>query len=216
ATIKQMGNSPEFDEILTDGARKVEKRINDAVTFKPSAEEFADIQGLVKKLPKGDVIEDVNLKTQSITEALAETSKTIQRNPKLKEEVQAAIETFLKSSQGQDLTVEMVEKLNHGLRPDEGDDRQLYKKETLTKENAVFSSPEAAKIQLSETVDFINQAKRQGVEPSVLAGLVYQRLIAYHPFAEGNGRMARVIVNKLLLDAGYPPFTKFNSDFETQ
>ncbi|WP_101775382.1 YopT-type cysteine protease domain-containing protein [Pasteurella oralis] len=216
ATIKQMGNSPEFDEILTDGARKVEKRINDAVSFKPSVEEFSEIQGLVKKLPKGDVIDDVSVKTQNITEALAETSKTIQRNPKLKEEVQGAIEEFLKSSQGKDLTVEMVEKLNHGLRPDEGSDRQLYKKETLTKENAVFSSPEASKIQLSETVDFINQAKHQGVEPSVLAGLVYQRLIAYHPFAEGNGRMARVIVNKLLLDAGYPPFTKFNSDFETQ
>ncbi|WP_424409052.1 YopT-type cysteine protease domain-containing protein [Pasteurella sp. PK-2025] len=216
ATIKQMGNSPEFDDILTEGARKVEKRINDAVTFKPTVEEFSEIQGLVKQLPKGDVIEDVNVKTQSITEALAETSKTIQRNPKLKEEVQGAIEEFLKSSQGKDLTVEMIEKLNHGLRPDEGADRQLYKKETLTKENAVFSSPEASKIQLSETVDFINQARSQGVEPSVLAGLVYQRLIAYHPFAEGNGRMARVIVNKLLLDAGYPPFTKFNSEFETQ
>ncbi|WP_236566466.1 YopT-type cysteine protease domain-containing protein, partial [Pasteurella multocida] len=216
ATIKQMANSPEFDDILTEGARKVEKRINDAVSFKPSVDEFADIQGLVKQLPKGDVIEDVNAKTLSITEALAETSKTIQRNPKLKEEVQGAIEEFLKSSQGKDLTVEMVEKLNHGLRPDEGADRVLYKKETLTKENAVFSSPEAAKIQLSETVDFINQARTQGVEPSVLAGLVYQRLIAYHPFAEGNGRMARVIVNKLLLDAGYPAFTKFNADFETQ
>ncbi|SNV55429.1 YopT-type cysteine protease domain-containing protein [Pasteurella dagmatis] len=216
ATIKQMGNSPEFDDILTEGARKVEKRINDAVTFKPTVEEFTEIQGLVKQLPKGAVIEDVNVKTQSITEALAETSKTIQRNPKLKEEVQGAIEDFLKSSQGKDLTVEMIEKLNHGLRPDEGADRQLYKKETLTKENAVFSSPEASKIQLSETVDFINKARSQGVEPSVLAGLVYQRLIAYHPFAEGNGRMARVIVNKLLLDAGYPPFTKFNSEFETQ
>ncbi|MBM2608587.1 YopT-type cysteine protease domain-containing protein [Pasteurella multocida] len=216
ATIKQMANSPELDDILTEGARKVEKRINDVLTFKPSVEEFTDIQGLVKTLPRGEVIEDLKTKTLSITEALAETSKTIQRNPKLKEEVQGAIEEFLKSSQGQDLTVDMVEKLNHGLRPDEGADRLLYKKETLTKENAVFSSPEAAKIQLGETVDFINKARQQGVEPSVLAGLVYQRLIAYHPFAEGNGRMARVIVNKLLLDAGYPPFTKFNSDFETQ
>lgn len=102
----------------------------------------------------------------------------------------------------------MIEKLNYGLRPDEGNDRLLYKKENLTKENAVFSSPQAAKIQLNETVDFINQARKQNVEPSVLAGLVYQRLIAYHPFAEGNGRMARVIVNKILLEAGYPPFTK--------
>ncbi len=49
ATIKQMANSPEFDDILTEGARKVEKRINDAVSFKPSVDEFADIQGLVKQ-----------------------------------------------------------------------------------------------------------------------------------------------------------------------
>ncbi|UOP48384.1 hypothetical protein LZP94_05815 [Pasteurella multocida] len=160
ATIKQMANSPELDDILTEGARKVEKRINDVLTFKPSVEEFTDIQGLVKTLPRGEVIEDLKTKTLSITEALAETSKTIQRNPKLKEEVQGAIEEFLKSSQGQDLTVDMVEKLNHGLRPDEGADRLLYKKETLTKENAVFSSPEAAKIQLGETVDFISKTTR--------------------------------------------------------
>ncbi len=216
ATIKQMGNSPEFDEILTEGAKKVEKRINDALTFKPSVDEFNEIQGLVKNIQKGSAVDDLNAQTLAITEALADTSKTIQRNPKLKEEVQGAIEEFLKSSQGKDLTVEMIEKLNHGLRPDEGSDRLLYKKENLTKENAVFSSPQASKIQLNETVDFINQAIKQNVEPSVLAGLVYQRLIAYHPFAEGNGRMARVVVNKILLDAGYPPFTKFSSEFETQ
>ncbi|WP_249962597.1 YopT-type cysteine protease domain-containing protein [Histophilus somni] len=216
ATIKQMGNSSEFDEILTEGAKKVEKRINDALTFKPSVDEFNEIQGLVKNIQKGSAVDDLNAQTLAITEALADTSKTIQRNPKLKEEVQGAIEEFLKSSQGKDLTVEMIEKLNHGLRPDEGSDRLLYKKENLTKENAVFSSPQASKIQLNETVDFINQAIKQNVEPSVLAGLVYQRLIAYHPFAEGNGRMARVVVNKILLDAGYPAFTKFSSEFETQ
>ncbi|THA22510.1 YopT-type cysteine protease domain-containing protein [Histophilus somni] len=216
ATIKQMGNSPEFDEILTEGAKKVEKRINDALTFKPSVDEFNEIQGLVKNIQKGSAVDDLNAQTLAITEALADTSKTIQRNPKLKEEVQGAIEEFLKSSQGKELTVEMIEKLNHGLRPDEGSDRLLYKKENLTKENAVFSSPQASKIQLNETVDFINQAIKQNVEPSVLAGLVYQRLIAYHPFAEGNGRMARVVVNKILLDAGYPAFTKFSSEFETQ
>ncbi|QIM62537.1 hypothetical protein A1D29_04065 [Pasteurellaceae bacterium Orientalotternb1] len=216
STIKQMGDSPEFNEILTEGARKVEQRINDAVTFKPSVEEFKNIQNLVKQLPKGTVLKDVNAMTDSVTDALAATSKTIQKNPELKEQIRGAIDAFLTNSKGKDLTVEMIEKLNHGLRPDEGPDRLSYKTETLTKENAVFSSPEASKIQLKATVDFINQARKDGVEPSVLAGLVYQRLIAYHPFAEGNGRMARVIVNKILLDAGYPPFTKFNESFETQ
>ncbi|OOR98108.1 hypothetical protein B0186_09785 [Canicola haemoglobinophilus] len=216
ATIKQMGNLPEFDEILTEGAKKVEKRINDAVTFKPTVEDFNAIQDLVKKLPKNEPLSETDKQAESIADALASTSKTIQKNPELKEQLKGAIENFLAESKGKDLTVDMVEKLNHGLRPDEGENRILYKKETLTKENAVFSSPEAARLQLAETVDFINQAKAKGIEPSVLAGLVYQRLIAYHPFAEGNGRMTRVIVNKLLLDAGYPAFKKFDEDFETQ
>ncbi|OPC97906.1 Fic family protein [Pasteurella multocida] len=159
-TIKQMGHLPEFDDILTEGARSIENRINNAVTFKPSAQEFSDIQTLVKQLPKGQAVEDIDLKTSKITDALAETSKTIQRNPELKNQLQGAVETFLQSSQGKNLTVEMIEKLNHGLRPDEGADRLLYKKETLTKENAVFSSPEAAKIQLGETVDFISKTTR--------------------------------------------------------
>ncbi|WGE90215.1 YopT-type cysteine protease domain-containing protein [Actinobacillus arthritidis] len=216
AVVKQMTNSPDFDVILTDGAKKVEKRINDTLTFRPKVEEFTEIQSLVKQLPKGKVIEDISEQTSRITDALAETSKTIQGNPKLKDDIGEAIGEFLKNSQNKELTVEMIEKLNHGLRPDEGENRTLYKKESLTKENAVFSSPEAAKLQLAETVGFINRAKQDNIEPSVLAGLVYQRLIAYHPFAEGNGRMARVIVNKLLLDAGYPAFTKFNEKFETQ
>ncbi|EPE67156.1 hypothetical protein, partial [Pasteurella multocida] len=114
-TIKQMGHLPEFDDILTEGARSIENRINNAVTFKPSAQEFSDIQTLVKQLPKGQAVEDIDLKTSKITDALAETSKTIQRNPELKNQLQGAVETFLQSSQGKNLTVEMIEKLNHGL-----------------------------------------------------------------------------------------------------
>ncbi|VEI45879.1 p120 [Actinobacillus equuli] len=62
SVIKQMGNSPELDEILTDGAKRVERRINEALTFQPKAEEFAEIQQLVKQLPKGDAIESVEEK----------------------------------------------------------------------------------------------------------------------------------------------------------
>ncbi|OOF54863.1 Fic family protein, partial [Rodentibacter myodis] len=213
AVLKQMAGTPELDDILTDGAKKTERKINEALHFKPTEQEFNDIQQLVKNLPKSDTLKGLQEQTQSIVDALADTSKTIQRSPELKDKLKGAVEEFLRNSQD-GLTVENIEKLNHGLRPDEGENRVLYKKESLTKEDAIFSSPQASKLQLAQTIDFINQAKAQGVEPSVLAALAYQRLIAYHPFAEGNGRMARVIVNKLLLDAGYPAFTKFNSEFE--
>ncbi|THA15623.1 Fic family protein, partial [Rodentibacter pneumotropicus] len=213
AVLKQMAGSPELDDILTDGAKRTERKINEALHFKPSEQEFNAIQQLVKKLPKSDEIMSVPEQTQRIVDALAETSKTIQRSPELKDKLKGAVEEFLNDTKN-GLTVESIEKLNHGLRPDEGENRTLYKKESLTKEDAIFSGPQASKLQLAQMVEFINDAKARGVEPSVLSGMVYQRVIAYHPFAEGNGRVARVIVNKLLLDAGYPPFTKFSSKFE--
>ncbi|MDP8129693.1 YopT-type cysteine protease domain-containing protein [Pasteurella atlantica] len=213
ATIEQMKNVPEFDEILTEGAKKIEIRINEAVTFQPTIEEFSEIQRLVQAIPKGTVL-DISEQTLHILDTLATTSKTIKKSPELKEQLHNVIEAFLTESKDKALTVAMVEKLNYNLRPEEGPSRILYKDKSLTKDEAIFSSVEASKLQLAQTVDFINNAKSKGVEPSVLASLVYQRLIDYHPFAEGNGRITRVITNKLLLDAGYSVFPTFDKRFE--
>lgn len=42
-------------------------------------------------------------------------------------------------------------------------------------------------------------------EPVELAALAHHRLVAIHPFLDGNGRTARLVLNLLLLRAGYPP-----------
>lgn len=41
--------------------------------------------------------------------------------------------------------------------------------------------------------------------PVVQAALAHHRLAAIHPFVDGNGRTARLLMNLLLLRAGYPP-----------
>ncbi|MFH0770040.1 MAG: Fic family protein [Candidatus Peregrinibacteria bacterium] len=45
-------------------------------------------------------------------------------------------------------------------------------------------------------------AKRHPVER---AALFHYRFVCIHPFDDGNGRMARLLMNLLLLQAGYPP-----------
>jgi len=41
--------------------------------------------------------------------------------------------------------------------------------------------------------------------PVTLAALAHHKLVAIHPFIDGNGRTARLIMNLVLMQAGYPP-----------
>lgn len=48
--------------------------------------------------------------------------------------------------------------------------------------------------------------EQEGVmAPVALAALAHHRLVAIHPFIDGNGRTARLIMNLVLLRTGYPP-----------
>jgi Fic family protein len=41
--------------------------------------------------------------------------------------------------------------------------------------------------------------------PVALAAQAHHRLVAIHPFIDGNGRTARLVMNLILMRAGYPP-----------
>jgi Fic family protein len=43
------------------------------------------------------------------------------------------------------------------------------------------------------------------IHPVALAAQAHQRLVAIHPFIDGNGRTARLVMNLLLMRRGYPP-----------
>jgi hypothetical protein len=44
-----------------------------------------------------------------------------------------------------------------------------------------------------------------GEPPLLLAAQLYQRLLSIHPFQNGNGRTARLVLDWLLLRQGLPP-----------
>lgn len=48
-------------------------------------------------------------------------------------------------------------------------------------------------------------SEHRGMHPVELSALAHHRLMAIHPFVDGNGRTERLIMNLILLRAGYPP-----------
>jgi len=43
------------------------------------------------------------------------------------------------------------------------------------------------------------------LHPVTIAGEAHYRLVSIHPFVDGNGRTARLLMNLLLMQEGYPP-----------
>ncbi len=53
-------------------------------------------------------------------------------------------------------------------------------------------------------VDFITWLQTASDHPVIVAALAHYKLVTIHPFVDGNGRTARLLMNLLLLQQGYP------------
>ncbi|XP_019866374.1 protein adenylyltransferase Fic [Aethina tumida] len=54
-------------------------------------------------------------------------------------------------------------------------------------------------------VEWLNSEEAQSMHPVRYAALAHYKLVDIHPFVDGNGRTSRLIMNLILLKAGYPP-----------
>lgn len=75
---------------------------------------------------------------------------------------------------------------------------------TQTGELHHYASPEETPMLMAELLAWYRREREQ-VHPVVLAAAFHYRFVIIHPFDDGNGRMARLLMNLLLMQAGYPP-----------
>lgn len=76
---------------------------------------------------------------------------------------------------------------------------------TATGERFEYASPEETPALMTDLVAWYNSAvEEQKLSALELASLFHYRYIRIHPFEDGNGRIARLLVNFILLRAGYP------------
>ena len=68
-----------------------------------------------------------------------------------------------------------------------------------------YASPEDTPGLMADLVDWYNKAEQEGkLTPVELAALFHYRYIRIHPFENGNGRIARLMVNFILTRHNYP------------
>ncbi|WP_308549186.1 Fic family protein [uncultured Parabacteroides sp.] len=76
---------------------------------------------------------------------------------------------------------------------------------TATGEEFHYALPEETPAFMTDLVDWYNAEAAKGVlSPVELAALLHYRYIRIHPFEDGNGRIARLLVNYILFRNGYP------------
>lgn len=76
---------------------------------------------------------------------------------------------------------------------------------TPTGERFDYASPEETPALMYDLVKWYNDEEEAGVlTPIELAALFHYRYIRIHPFEDGNGRIARLLVNYILLRHDYP------------
>ncbi|KJH50073.1 Fic family protein [Dictyocaulus viviparus] len=66
-------------------------------------------------------------------------------------------------------------------------------------------APEYVKEQLEELISWLNDPSTLEMSPIEKAAIAHYKLVVIHPFVDGNGRTARLLLNLILMRAGFPP-----------
>ncbi len=77
---------------------------------------------------------------------------------------------------------------------------------TVTGEIFYFATPEETPAKMGDLMAWYEEKKNDvATNPVLLAAEFHYRFIRIHPFDDGNGRTARLLMNFILMQYGYPP-----------
>ncbi len=77
---------------------------------------------------------------------------------------------------------------------------------TITGETFYFATPEETPAKMHDLIEWFRKEKENpDVNPIALATIFHHNFVKIHPFDDGNGRVARILMNFILMQFGYPP-----------
>lgn len=74
---------------------------------------------------------------------------------------------------------------------------------TSTGETYYFTPPDQVAPAMTDLLDWYRAKEIEGEHPIVIAATFHYRFVRIHPFDDGNGRMARLLMNMILIKHGY-------------
>ena len=75
--------------------------------------------------------------------------------------------------------------------------------ETSTGEIYYYTPPEQVTQEMTDLIDWYRERESENEHPIFIAAALHYRFVRIHPFDDGNGRMARLLMNMILTKHGY-------------
>jgi len=165
-----------------------------------------------------DAIEGNTLTLQE-TKLVLEEGITIGGKP-LKDHIEAkndaeAFDLIIRlSNEKQDITQEIIQQIHDIVTKGTLVSSGKYRTENVRIGGSKTSPPSYLKI-LKLMEEFISEVNSLKLHPIKMATFIHFRLVAIHPFLDGNGRVARLVTNLYLISKGYPPIVLKKEDRRT-
>jgi len=86
-----------------------------------------------------------------------------------------------------------------------------FKKEEVIVGSSQTTPPEKVEAELTNLLNWY-RANKNKIHPLILAFEFHRRYEFIHPFRDGNGRTGRLIMNKVLISAGYSPIIVYKEN----
>ncbi len=115
----------------------------------------------------------------------------------------------LATKRRQPVTVDVVKSIYCVLHPEEGDVKTVKYRKDIPQHRLYFheyTPPDKIAYKLRQIIDWVNDPETRGTRPPVrLAARAHYDILRIFPFTSDSGKVARLIMNLLLLRSGCPP-----------
>lgn len=81
----------------------------------------------------------------------------------------------------------------------------MYRRNQVFVGGHVPPGPNHIPLLMDEFSNWLNSDMALRIHPIKLAALAHYKLVHIHPFIDGNGRTSRLLMNMILMQAGFPP-----------